>query len=82
MLSLMLREILDLLKHEPKKVINEEVHEYQVGDVVKVLSANRQGEILSINKKGILTINMSGLKLNAKPEEVSFISKKVKPKKS
>lgn len=72
---------LDLLKHEPKKVINEEVHEYQVGDVVKVLSANRQGEILSINKKGILTINMSGLKLNAKPEEVSFISKKVKPKK-
>lgn len=72
---------LDLLKHEQKKVINEEVREYQVGDVVKVLSANRQGEILSINKKGILTINMSGLKLNAKPEEVSFISKKVKPKK-
>lgn len=72
---------LDLLKHEQKKIINEEVREYQVGDVVKVLSANRQGEILSINKKGILTINMSGLKLNAKPEEVSFISKKVKPKK-
>ena len=72
---------LDLLKHEEKKLINEEKHEYQVGDIVKVLSANRQGEILSINKKGILTINMSGLKLNAKPEEVSFISKKVKPKK-
>jgi len=52
-----------------------------VGDIVKVLSANRQGEILSINRKGILTIDMSGLKLNAKPEEVSFISKKVKPKK-
>ena len=52
-----------------------------MGDIVKVLSANRQGEILSINRKGILTIDMSGLKLNAKPEEVSFISKKVKPKK-
>ena len=72
---------LDLLKHEEKKIINEEKHVYQVGDIVKVLSANRQGEILSINKKGILTISMSGLKLNAKPEEVSFISKKVKPKK-
>lgn len=72
---------LDLLKHEEKKLINEEKRVYQVGDIVKVLSANRQGEILSINKKGILTINMSGLKLNAKPEEVSFISKKVKPKK-
>lgn len=72
---------LDLLKHEQKKIVNDEIREYQVGDVVKVLSANRQGEILSINKKGILTINMSGLKLNAKPEEVSFISKKVKPKK-
>lgn len=72
---------LDLLKHEEKKIINEQKHEYQVGDIVKVLSANRQGEVLSINRKGILTIDMSGLKLNAKAEEVSFISKKVKPKK-
>lgn len=72
---------LDLLKHEEKKVVNNEKRDYQVGDIVKVLSANRQGEILSINRKGILTIDMSGLKLNAKPEEVSFISKKVKPKK-
>lgn len=72
---------LDLLKHEEKKIINEEKHAYQVGDIVKVLSANRQGEILSINKKGILTISMSGLKLNAKPEEVIFVSKKIKPKK-
>nr|WP_285945035.1 endonuclease MutS2 [Thomasclavelia cocleata] len=53
---------LDLLKHEEKKIINEEKHAYQIGDIVKVLSANRQGEILSINKKGILTISMSGLK--------------------
>ncbi len=72
---------LDLLKHEEKKIINEEKFAYQVGDIVKVLSANRQGEILSINKKGILTISMSGLKLNAKPEEVIFVSKKIKPKK-
>ena len=68
---------LDLLKHEEKKIINEEKHAYQIGDIVKVLSANRQGEILSINKKGILTISMSGLKLNAKPEEVIFVSKKI-----
>ena len=72
---------LDLLKHEEKKIINEEKHAYQVGDIVKVLSANRQGEILSINKKGILTISMSGLKLNTKPEEVIFVSKKIKHKK-
>lgn len=72
---------LDLLKHEEKKEINNEKRDYQIGDVVKVLSANRQGEILSINKKGVLTIDMSGLKVNAKPEEVMFVSKKVKPKK-
>lgn len=72
---------LDLLKHEEKKLVDKSKHVYQIGDIVKVLSANRQGEVLSINKKGILTIDMSGLKLNAKPEEVSFISKKVKPKK-
>lgn len=75
------KRTLDLLKQEEKKEINTEKREYQVGDVVKVLSANRQGEILSINKKGILTIDMSGLKVNAKPEEVMFVSKKVKPKK-
>ena len=33
---------LDLLKHEEKKVVNETNHVYQVGDIVKVLSANRQ----------------------------------------
>lgn len=43
---------LDLLKHEEKKIVNETNHVYQVGDIVKVLSANRQGEILSINRKG------------------------------
>lgn len=72
---------LDLMKHENQKPVNHENHVYQVGDVVKVLSANRQGEVLSINKKGILTIDMSGLKVNAKSEEAMFVSKKVKPKK-
>ena len=30
---------LDLLKHEEKKEINNEKRDYQIGDVVKVLSA-------------------------------------------
>ncbi|WP_294578140.1 endonuclease MutS2 [uncultured Thomasclavelia sp.] len=72
---------LDLMKHEAKKEVNHEKHDYQVGDIVKVLSANRQGEVMSINKKGVLSIDMSGIRVNAKPEEVMFVSKKTKPKK-
>ena len=53
----------------------------EITKLVMLLRFYQQSEILSINKKGVLTIDMSGLKVNAKPEEVMFVSKKVKPKK-
>lgn len=72
---------LDLSKYDMPKVENHDHHHYQVGDVVRVLSVNREGEVVDINKKGMLTISMGGLKLNAKPTEVQFVHEKVKTKK-
>ena len=60
------------LKHQKKQVENHENHDYKTGDIVKVLSVNRQGEVVDINKKGMLTISMGGLKLNAKKTESSI----------
>ena len=69
------------LKHQKKQVENHEDHDYKIGDIVKVLSVNRQGEVVDINKKGMLTISMGGLKLNAKKTEVQFMHEKVPEKK-
>ena len=41
------------LKHQKKQVENHEDHDYKIGDIVKILSVNRQGEVVDINKKGI-----------------------------
>lgn len=67
-------------QEEVVKVEKKEPHTYHVGDVVKVLSAGREGNVISINKKGILTIDMSGLKLTAKPSEVEFLRVQEKQK--
>lgn len=72
---------LEQLEYQKKKVENNDNHVYQIGDIVKVLSVNRTGEVIDINKKGILTISMGGLKLNAKTKEVQFMHKKVAEKK-
>ena len=72
---------LDDLKYQKKTQENHEDHDYKIGDIVKVLAVNRQGEIIDINKKGLLTISMGGLKLNAKKSEVQFMHEKVPEKK-
>ena len=42
---------------------------------------NREGEVIDVNKKGILTIYMGGIKLNAKTSEVQFLHQKREVKK-
>lgn len=74
---------LDTLKHqeEKKEVISQTLtHTYLVGDIVLLLSMKRQGEVISINKKGILSIDLGGLKVNLKPPEVQFVKRKEKQK--
>lgn len=74
---------LDTLKHVEKKkeaVSTTPNHHYVIGDIVLLISMNRQGEVVSINKKGILTIDIGGLKVNLKPSEVQFLKRKEKTK--
>lgn len=75
------KKTLDESKYQ-EKIKQREVkpHTYQIGDIVKVVSANRDGTVLTINKKGILTIDMGGLKLTAKTNEVEFLRGKEKQK--
>lgn len=67
-------------QEELEKAENKEPRTYQVGDIVKILSVGREGSVTSINKKGILTIDMGGLKLTAKTSEVEFLRVQEKPK--
>ncbi|MDD8048169.1 MAG: endonuclease MutS2 [Thomasclavelia sp.] len=70
---------LETSKHESKKLTNNSNHEFKIGDIVKVLSVNRQGEVVKVSKKGQLTIMMGDIKLNAKTNEVEYLHEKVKP---
>lgn len=72
---------LDTQKHDLSIRKEKDNHVYQVGDRVIVESFHREGEIIDINRKGTLIINMDGLRINAKSDEVSFIGKKKKEKK-
>lgn len=76
------RHELDDLKYvkEEERLINLEKHDYQVGDRVKILSVNREGQVVGISKNGQLTVSLGGLKMQLKQEEVQFIGKALKPK--
>lgn len=72
---------LDDAKYQKAVKKRQDDHVYKPGDIVKVLSVNREGEVISVSKKGILTLAMGGLKLNAKISEVQFMHEKVTTKK-
>ena len=72
---------LDEAKYQKKQKKHVENHDFQVGDIVKVLSVNREGEVVEVNKKGVLTIFMGGIKVNAKTSEVQFLHQKIDVKK-
>lgn len=72
---------LDDAKYQKTVKKRHDDHVYKPGDIVKVLSVNREGEVIAVNKKGILTLAMGGLKLNAKISEVQFMHEKVPVKK-
>lgn len=76
------KHTLDVLKHqEQKEVVSAtSTHQYSIGDIVKILSMNRQGEVISITKRGIVTVDIGGIKMNLKSQEIEFVSKKEKKK--
>lgn len=52
---------------------------YAVGDTVKVLSMNRDAEVLEV-RKDELTISLGGIKMQVKKDDIAYVGKKKKPK--
>lgn len=76
------RHQLDEMKHmNPQvKLVSDEKHDFAVGDRVKILSVNREGEVTAVAKNGQLTISLGGLKMQLQQNEVQYLGKAVKPK--
>jgi len=72
---------LDALKKEKEApvLVGDKNHVYETGDIVRILSMNRDAEVLDV-KKDELNVSMGGIKMQVKKEDVSFVSKKKKPK--
>lgn len=56
-------------------------HVLQIGDHVKVIKMNREGDIIEILKKNMIMVDISGLKLKLHEDEVQFMHPKTKVKK-
>lgn len=72
---------LDQLKKEKEMpVVKGDLHHpYEIGDTVRILSMNRDGEVVEV-KKNELTVSLGGLKMQLRKDEVAFVGKKKKPK--
>lgn len=73
---------LEGLKHVNEQVVklNSEKRVYQIGDRVKILSLNREGQIEKIAKNGTISVLLGGLKMSLQPQEIEFIGKPLKQK--
>ena len=73
------RQALTSLKKEevdPKHLPADD-HVYKPGDTVRILSMNREGEVLEV-KKDQLIVSLGGIKMKLKKEDVRFVRAKVK----
>lgn len=61
---------------------NKQTHKLQVGDHVKVIKMNREGDIVDILKNGMINVSLSGLNIKLHEDEVVFIHSQVKEKKT
>lgn len=60
---------------------NKQDHVLKIGDHVRVIKMNREGDIIEILKKNMLLVDVSGLKLKLHEDEVQFMHPKTKVKK-
>lgn len=69
------------LKFEDEIVNVKQDHELKVGDHVKVIKMNREGDILDILKKDMILVDLAGLKVKLHQDEVIYMHPKTKVKK-
>lgn len=72
---------LDHLKYQdPIEVIKQD-HDLAVGDHVKVMKMNREGDIVEILKNHMIMVSLSGLSVKLHEDEVQFLHSQTKVKK-
>lgn len=71
---------LDNAKVEKEKEVIIQEHVFKVDDRVVLNSMNREAIVQAISRKGELTLDMQGITINVKPQDVRYIGVKEKVK--
>lgn len=72
---------LDDLRYVEKEEIIKQDHVLKVGDHVKLIKMNREGDIVEILKNHMVMVSLSGLNIKVHEDEVSFMHGPSKPQK-
>lgn len=72
---------LDELKHVDKDIIVKQQHDLSIGDHVRVIKMNREGDIVEILSNHMITVSLSGLNIKLHEDEVEYLHPKTKIKK-
>lgn len=72
---------LDDFMYIDKEELAKQDHELKIGDHVRLIKMNREGDIVDILKNGMINVSVSGLNVKLHEDEVIFIHSKVKEKK-
>ncbi len=59
-------------KPEEEKTLDEQEHEFKVGDLVQIKNSNQRGNIESLDRKKV-TVNVNGLRISAKTSDLLYI---------
>lgn len=72
---------LDDLMIENEKEVGDINHVYHVGDQVKVISLQKEGEVVQVLNNKVIEVSMGGLKTRLKTKDIVYLGKaKTKPK--
>ena len=74
------RDLDDLIYVEKEEIIKQD-HVLKVGDHVKLIKMNREGDIVEILKNHMVMVSLSGLNIKVHEDEVSFMHGPSKPQK-
>lgn len=80
-IALQAKRDLDDLRYVEKEEIIKQDHVLKVGDHVKLIKMNREGDIVEILKNHMVMVSLSGLNIKVHEDEVSFMHGPSKPQK-
>lgn len=72
---------LDQLKYIEKEIVHKQQHHLQIGDHVRVIKMNREGDIVEVLKNHMVMVSLAGLNVKLHEDEVLFLHPQTKIKK-